>query len=387
MSDLPQAEHLVFGLDGTLYLTRMGHPDLLKLNVDTGQVEVFVPGICGPDPCFLAVDHEGDIWVRGLATLYQFTPAGEPKPFIVDGETYPGGYYNWSTSAGIAIDDEGGLWVASTGSKLLRLVPIIPGTRDPEFTMETISPGIQASDIAIDSNGSIYAADINTGQVLKINPGGDAKLLVSLKSLGSMAIAVDKNDAVYLAKPQGEIVLVEEDSSLSHYATVSTRRMVFAANDVLYAVSGDFGQPKSIVSITGIDMVQTLVDQIDGIPLGNGDAIITPALDQGLYVYTEWDRNLFFVDFEGQGHLIVNLSDLSNGAPVAMTASPVSGDIYFIPHGRYTLYRIDSQGNHQLLSNNGFVDPTGMVVSQDEKYLYVAESGAIGIIPLSEISP
>jgi len=387
VSGLPQAENLVFGLDGMLYLTQMGHPDLLKVNVDIGEVEVFATGVCGPDPCYLAIDLEGDIWVRGLSSLYQFTPTGKQKPFVVDGETYPSGHYNWDTSAGIAIDDEGGVWVASTGSKLMRLVPINPGTPDPEFTMEIISPGIQASDIAVDSNGLIYAADMNTGQVLKINPGSDAKSLVSLESLGSMAIAVDKNNAVYLAKPQGEIVVVEEDSSLIHYATVSTRRMVFGANDVLYAVSGNFGQPKSIVSITGIDMVETLVNQIDGIPLGNGETTISPALDQGLYVYVEWDRNLFFVNFEGQGHLIANLSDLSGGAPAAMAASPVSGDIYFIPHGPYTLFRIDSQGNHQLLSNNGFVDPTGMVVSQDGKYLYVAESGAIGIIPLSEISP
>ncbi|RLC86142.1 MAG: hypothetical protein DRJ03_09685 [Chloroflexi bacterium] len=387
VSDLPFAENLTFGLDESLYLTQMGQGDVIKVDIDSGETQVFASEVCGFDPCFLAIDPEGDIWIRGIWHLHQFTPEGVEKPFVVDGETYPGGPYNWHTSAGIAFDDEGGLWVASYNSKLVRLAPITSGASDPEFTMEVISPGFEASDLAIDSNGAIYATDLNIGQVLKINPNNDVDILLQHGSSGRVAVAVDENDVVYLGMPHGEIMRLEEDGSLTHYANLLTRRMVFGANGVLYAVTGDYGQSKSIVGITGVDTFTTLATEIEGISLGDGDAHISPASDQGLYVFTERERNLFFVDFEGQGHLIANLQSLGGGGPVVMAASPISGDIYLIPHGPYTLYRIDAEGHHEEIATGVFGDPWGMVVSQDGKYLFVAESGAIDKILISEKMP
>ncbi|MCK4816971.1 hypothetical protein KA005_14475, partial [bacterium] len=108
-SNLPFAENLTFGLDGTLYLTQMGQGDIMKVDIATGEAEIFATDICMFDPCFLAIDPDGDIWVRGIWHLHQFTPEGVEKPFVIDGQTYPGGPYNWHTSGGIAFDDEGGL--------------------------------------------------------------------------------------------------------------------------------------------------------------------------------------------------------------------------------------------------------------------------------------
>ncbi len=386
-SNLPFAENLTFGLDRTLYLTQMGQEDVIKVDISTGETEIFAAEVCGFGPCFLAVDPDGDIWVRSFAQLHQFTPDGIEKPFLIDGQTYPGGLYYWHTSAGIAFDDEGGLWIASYNSKLIRLVPVPPGTADPEFTLELISPGLEASDLAMDSNGALYATDLNAGQVLKIDSNKDVQILVQHGSAGRMAVAIDENDVVYLGMPQGEIMRVEDDGSLTHYANLLTRRMVFGANGVLYAVVGDFNQPKSIVSVTDIDTFTTLATEIDGMSLGNGDAHISPALDQGLYVFTEGERNLFLVDFEGQGYLIANLQALGGGGPVVMAASPISGDIYLVPHGPYTLYRIDPDGNYEEMAYGVFGDPWGMVVSQDGEWLYIAESGAIDMIPISDSLP
>jgi len=67
-----------------------------------------------------------------------------------------------------------------------------------------------------------------------------------------------------------------------------------------------------------------------------------------------------------------------------MAASPISGDIYFIPHGPYTLYRIDPDGISNIVATEIYGDPWGMVVSKDGQWLYIAESGAIDKIPIPE---
>ncbi|MGB2962948.1 MAG: NHL repeat-containing protein [Anaerolineales bacterium] len=381
---LPMAENLVFGLDGTLYLTQMGKADLLKVNLDTGESEVFAPGVCSFDPCYLAVDPEGDIWTRGIWHMHQISPDGTEKPFQVDGQTYPGGQINWHTAAGIAFDDEGALWVASYNSKLQRLVPVTPDTPDPEFTLQVIYPGFEASDLKVDSTGAVYAVNENNWEVLKIKNENDVQVLLQQQTAGRGAVALDENSVLYLGMPYGKIMRLEEDGSLTEYANLLTRRMVFGGDGVLYAVVGNYGQPKYIVGLTDIDTFTTLASEIDGIPLGDGEVHITPALDQGLYVITERERNLFFLDFEGQGYLIANLGNLGGGGPICMAASPVSGDIFYVPHGPYIVYRIDPDGKPREFAYNVFGDPWGMVVSQDGKWLYVAESGAIDKIAIPE---
>jgi sugar lactone lactonase YvrE len=385
VSDLPNAENLAFGLDGTLYLTQMGHTNVIKVDISNKTSQIFATEVCGVDPCFLTVDPEGDIWIRGIWHIHQFSPEGIEKPFIVDGETHPGGAIKWGdTSAGIAFDDEGSLWIASYNSKLVRLVPQEPGASDPEFSMEVISSGFAASDLVIDSKGAIYASDINNRQIVKINQNNEVEVLHQHGSNGRVAIAVDENDVVFLGMPNGEIVRLEADGSLTHYADLLVQRMVFGANGVLYAVTGDHDQPTSLMSITDVDTKKVLATELDGIPLGDEDIEISPALEQGLYVFTEWGRNLYFLDFEGQSQLIVNLQDLGGGGPVVMAVSPINGDIYLIPHGPYAIFQIDMNGNHQKIASGIFGDPEGLAISHDGKYLFIAESGVIDKIPLSE---
>jgi sugar lactone lactonase YvrE len=109
VSSLPFAQNMTFGLDGTLYLTQMLQAHILKIDASTGGVSTFVEDACGNEPCYLAVDKEGDIWARGFQSLRQFSPDGVEKAFVVDGQTYLAGPYTWHTSAGIAFDDEGAL--------------------------------------------------------------------------------------------------------------------------------------------------------------------------------------------------------------------------------------------------------------------------------------
>ncbi len=376
-------ENLVFGLDGTLYLTQMGQGQILKINVTTGSVSTFKEDVCGIEPCFLTVDPEGDIWVRGFQSLGQFTPEGVEKPFIVDGKEYPGGPYNWHTSGGIAFDDEGGLWIAFYNSKLIRLVPLTPGQPDPKFTMQMVYPGLEATDLDVGTNGEIYAPDMNTNQVYRITASGEIDVLAKGLPGGRTTVAVDNAGTIHLGLPTGEIVRLDPNGVPTHYARLLTRRMVFGADGALYAVVDNPNQAKTIVRITDVDTFSTIATEIAGIPLPFGEVLVSPALDTGIYVFTQWQRDLFSLDFNGQGRLIANLKDLGGSGPVVMAASPVTGDIYIVPHDSYKVFRITPEGNVTEIASRVFGDPWGMVVSPDGKWLFVAESGAIDKIPIS----
>ena len=93
---------------------------------------------------------------------------------------------------------------------------------------------------------------------------------------------------------------------------------------------------------------------------------------------------LFLVDFEGNSQFIADLKSLGGGGPAVMAANPVSGDVFWIPHGPYELYKITPDGEMAKVATGLFGDPWGMVVSQDGKYVYVAESGVIDKIPIGD---
>jgi sugar lactone lactonase YvrE len=387
-SFLPNVENLVFGQDGSLYVTQISYEHVMKIDpAGGGSREIFATGVCPIDPCFLAVDPEGDIWVRGLGSLHQFSAGGEEKGFIIDGETYPGGPISWYTSAGIAFDRQGGLWLASYNSKLTYFAPLEPGTADSAFESRIFSPGLEAWALAFDSSGALYASDSSGKIILKLPASGTAEVFYDYGFDGHAALAVDDLDRVYIGLPTGEIKFVEQDGSAFHFADLLTRRMTFGGDGILYAVVGDYGEPKQIARITGVDAYNILATEIDGIPLGDGELDIAPAGEEGLYITTPsysdlQSTNLFYLDFEGNGYLIETIT-LPSGAPgIPMDTISGNGGIILLSYIPNNLYRLIPGSEPELLATRIVGDPLEVIISPDGKWAYVAESGAINKIPL-----
>jgi len=378
-SDLPGAENMAFGLDGTMYLTQLGVYDLMALDVETGEVRIFAENVCQFDPCYLMVDEEGDIWARAIFTLTQITPDGDIKAYTVNGKDWTN--YEWHTSGGIAIDDDGAIWMASHNSKVLRFAPTEPNVSDPEYNVTVVHYGLEAYDLAVDSEGNVYGTDINAGSIIKVGKDKQLETYISHGSQAHMAVAVDKIDLVYYSTDRKEIIKVEEDGSHTVYAQgFYAFSMVFGADGALYAAAGGDGEQKIIVKITNNNEIATVATGFEGVQFGTSEVIITPATDQGLFVLDRESQIVYFMDFNGDGYPIMNLADLGYYTQT-IVASPITGDLYFLSN--YNLFRRDTEGNVEHVCSGVAGDPWGMVVSNEGEELYIAASGAILALKLN----
>jgi len=382
---------LAFGLDGTLFVSQGFSGSVVTVDTATGDVaEFFISPIVIEDeePVFLAIDTEGDLWIQPTRYLYQVAPDATVKPYLIEGVEASGlgpPGVEWHTGSGIAFDAQGRLWMPAYNSRVWRLDPVEPGNESAGFVIEQVVPGFEAQDIAVGPTGDLFVTEWNTAQLLRIEEGAAPEVVVDHGFEGSVGVAVADDGAVYLGLPYGEIVRVEDDATMTHYADLLSTRMVFGTDGALYAVVGDIDDPnpaKSIVRITDVDTHTVFATEIAGISLGDGEVHISPSTDQGLYVYIERERSLFFVDYSGQGNLINDFHRFGGIDEAVMAASPTTDDAFLVIHGSYRVLKISSDGTVDLVAIPVPGDPWGMVVSPDGNWLYLAESGVIDKIPI-----
>ena len=390
---IENAFDLVFGSDDVLYVSQHSLDRVVKVDVTTGQVNEFLSDLIDQSQIYVAIDEDGDLWVRGCNTLYQLAPDGTQKPFYVNGKRYSGNAFELDiqTPGGITFDDQGRLWIASYNSSIRYLEPLMPGEDSLGMTMTVIAPGFapgfNAADLEITRDGTLYVYNNNPspGELWRVSPEGEVEVLLYLHQRGNIGMALDSQGRLYLGLPNGEIAWLDTDGKLRHYAWLSSSSMTFAADGHLYAAVGGGPQPKSIVRILGRDNYSTLITQIDGKSLGPGSVHVDPAPGRGLYIYDESHNRVYYVDFDGQARLVADVPGI--GAPAAMAVSP-EGDIFVIPHDApdpygYSLLRIQPDGHKEIYAREIYGDPLGAGVSSDGRWLYISENGAIDRIEIA----
>jgi len=387
---IERAFDLVFGPNGVLYVSQHSLDRVVKVDTVTGVVKHFFSDAISGSQIYLAVDSEGDLWVRGCNTLYQLAPDGTQKPFYVNGKRYSGNAFELDiqTPGGITFDDEGRLWITSYNSSIRYLEPLMPGEDSLGMTMTVIAPGFapgfNAADLEITRDGTLYVYNNNPspGELWRISPEGQVEVLLYLQQRGNIGMALDDKGRLYLGLLNGEIAWLDTNGELRHYAWLHSSSMTFAADGYLYAVSGKGDEPKSIVRILGRDNYSTLITQIDGRSLGPESVYVDAAPGEGLYIYDESHKIIYFVNFDGRANVFADIPLIHKTCgPAPMAVSP-EGDVFInanaapYPYG-YSLLRIDPDGNYETYAREIYGDPLGAVVSPDGRWLYIAENGAI----------
>ena len=384
VENLPFVENMVFAPDGALYVSERNMGKVYKVDVKTHAMSLFYSMEIS-DSIYLAVDHEGDIWIRGINFLIQLSPKGQIKPFLVDGKSNYGDpkFYMIATSSGLAFDKEGGLWLGSYDSRLIKFSPTKPGAKDPAFKSKTISTGLVISSMAVSQQGDIYATDSQRHEVIRIK-SGKIESLGNFGCAGNAAIALDRNDKIYVGLPCGKIMTMDQKGHFSNYASLTTDRMTFGADGGLYAIVSGSNNQKSLVRITGKNKYIKLTESIAGLPLGAGEVHIA-SWKEGLYIFVESGRYLFRTDFEGKGELINIQPTMAGAGPAPITATS-DGRVFIIPHGPYDLLFIDAEGSSKVYASGFYGDPWALAVSPDGQWLYVAECGAIDRLEIKKLA-
>jgi sugar lactone lactonase YvrE len=174
-------------------------------------------------PVGVAIDHQGNIFVadtyndriRRISIAGDvITTAGSGLPGFVDGEAEAA---RFDTPSGVAVDQEGNLFVADTGNNAVRKVSssgqvtTLAG-RSEEFESLTTDDRLERPvGIAVTHDGFIFVACQDQGRVFRVTPEGVIDLFVGSRSgfqdgIGSVArfsrpsaVAVDREGSLYIA--------------------------------------------------------------------------------------------------------------------------------------------------------------------------------------------
>lgn len=398
---LAEPERIIFGADGLLYVHTMGDREIKRIDLQSGEIGTLfeVPEHYGPERIYFAVDAQGDLWLRLAGRLMQFDQGGEILPYTVGAVEYTGDdtIPLLGLPGGMAFDAEGQLWTVSYTSPIKRFTNPVAGEIDGWESLEVVFDGFNAPDIDVDQAGNVYATNTYSEELWKIDPNGNIEVL--LEHAGGedygpgnyVYIAVTPEGVIFLARPDGKIVRLDESSVPQHYADVHSNGLVIGSDGVLYAEStSDRDNYSGIVRITGPDQVEVLTTEIDGYELGSGPDEIWDFVslqygwDEGIYVIDGTHGKVFFLGFDGQGSALWDLA-APDSQPSTYAVSP-EGLLYFWdrldPFGFAQVVKVHEDGRFEIIVWGTEGDPLSIAISLDGEWLYMAENGAIDKIPL-----
>lgn len=393
---LPRVHDIAFLQDGRMLLSQIGGK-VYAVDLETRETTLFFEQFENQDPIYVTVDAAGDVWVRGIGMLDIVAPDGVEKSFVVNGrviEDWGGGLpdamVSWYTAADIAFDEYGGLWIPSYNSRVWRLAPPESGREALGMTWENIAPGFETYDMTTGADGVLYTYNENTQEVWKISPEGIVEVVFETDIYGQISLAVDQEGILYMGRSNAEIVRLEEDGSISHYAWLGAQRMTFGSDGALYvAATSEYQDNTEIVRVTGVDELAVVLTELGGEQFGDSlfggrKAFMGSSSEGGLLIYDMRSARLYSVDLNGDDEQLVYDFGWLPSRPWLMGVAP-NGTPYFMYHTElqaHQLGRINSDGELEPIANDVAGDPFAMTFSPDGAWLYIADSGAISKIPL-----
>jgi sugar lactone lactonase YvrE len=183
--------------DGNIVIAEFGGPgSIVRINPVTGEQTVLTSGGNMNNPVRLDTGPNGDIFVADnsnttnhIVRVDRITGA---QTVVASGFSFP---------TGIAVDDDGDIFVTTSGDRSLIEVDPVTGTKR---VIASGNPFLSPSDVAIEADGSLIVADFdfigeNDRGILRVNPiTGDTDLLSSNFDKAS-GVAIDSNGDILVA--------------------------------------------------------------------------------------------------------------------------------------------------------------------------------------------
>jgi sugar lactone lactonase YvrE len=187
-----------FAFATALYVADSGNNTVYSVN-DDGKKTAFVRGLSVP--VGLAFDTKNNLFVACSPSIVKISYARVTTNFA-------GTFF--SPSALVRNRLSGDLFVANSGNGIIYKIP--PSGIVAIF----LSTGLASlQGLAFDAIGNLYCLDAASGQILKITPGGSARVFKS-GYINGRALAFDKYDSLYVADSGQNVVFkISPDGSRS----------------------------------------------------------------------------------------------------------------------------------------------------------------------------
>ena len=165
--------------DGRVYACDEGRSEVVRVDPDTGEVEVYSSGTSDEPmrlPNWLCFDDAGNLYVTDSgeshgddALIYRVAPGGETTVWTRRAEKY---------ANGCCLDADGEfLYVAESYRRAVSRFRILSDGSAGERELVVDLPGTVPDGVALDAAGVLYVACYRPDRIYRVPPGGEPQVL------------------------------------------------------------------------------------------------------------------------------------------------------------------------------------------------------------------
>lgn len=273
------------------------------------------------------------------------------------------------------------LFISCKSSSIETTTEIPDPIEDPitSITVNTYTVLRAPDGITIDKHGNLYAASYRDSQVFKIDTTTKIATYMTEQS-GAAGMIFDENGVLHLARyNSGDIVRVTESGEVLD--TVATK--------ILGPIAMDFDDEGNLYVNNNVGLFITVIDKE-----GNQKKYVEHGIYNSSSLILDDAGNVYLSSYDNGKILKIDATDQSISTFVDLSIQGVGFIIYAQDYFYVTaikdelIYKISMDGKSEILAGTGsaghkdgngksawFNGPNGIVLSEDGKTLYVAESG------------
>ncbi|NND73116.1 MAG: hypothetical protein HKN43_16195 [Rhodothermales bacterium] len=239
-------------------MTLNGGGTTVRRITPSGEVSTFATGLNGASGN--AFDSAGNLMQSNITGgfISRISPSGVPTTFVTSGIAGP---------VGIAIDDSDNLYIANCGGA--GTIQFVTNTgASSVFSSDPLLNGNCPNGIALASDGNLYVALFNNGNVIRVAPDGTASVFANVSggNNGHITFAngvlylVDRGgNRIYQITLDGSVTLLAGSGQRGHANGGPTEASFSLPNDLAVSPDGSLIYVNEVSPTTGTNIGPTII--------------------------------------------------------------------------------------------------------------------------------